>query len=288
MDALFVWVARGLLLVLSIVFILGSGPVQQRMQTYPGKSATRLLWLAVKAPWRTQEVETDFLRQGFPNLIWLFTITLLSVGAATFFASFLLLFSVFQFLLFVVVLLLVFFVSTRINEKGAYIIAAINPSLLFVALFLALGSIYGFSSFFFLFAINPIFQYSIIIISMILLGWQFFALVIISHKAVNLTIISSVGRLLLVIGFVSMMLGVTIRTIGLELTNILFHELSILPMVFVETLEGVVGTYLMIFTPWNLSIIGGIMITMGVLLWILGYLKIRRISIPTDTPEVKG
>jgi hypothetical protein len=273
MDALFMWVARGLLLVLICVFILGSGPAQQRIKKYPGKSATRLLWLAVKAPWRTQEVEADLIRQGFPNLIWLFTITLLSIGVVTFFTSFLLLLSAFQFLLLVVVLLLVFFVSTRINEKGAYIIAGLNPTLLFVALLLALGSIYGFSYFFFFLAINPIVQYSIIIISMILLSWQLFAFVIISHKAVNLTIISSIGRLLSVIGFVSMMLGVTIGTIGLELTNILFNELSILPTVFVEILEGVVGTYFMIFTPWNLAIIGGILISTGVLLWILDYLR---------------
>ncbi|MFX1508968.1 MAG: hypothetical protein ACFFBR_01555 [Promethearchaeota archaeon] len=279
MDALFLWVARGLLLILIAVFILGSRPVQQRIGTYPGRSATRLLWLAVKAPWRAQEVETDFLRQGFPTLIWLFTITLLSVGAATFFVSFLLLLGVFQFLLFLVVLLLVFFVSTRINEKGSYIIAALNPSLLFVGLLLALGSIYGFSEFFFLFSINPFFQYSIIIISMILLGWQFFAIVIISHKAVELTIVSSVARLLIVIGFVLLMIGVTTRTIGVDLIYSLLNDLSILPTVFVVTLEGVVLTYLTIFTPWNLISIGGILITVGVLLWILDSLRTRRMML---------
>ncbi len=286
MDTLFVWVARSLLLAIIVVFILGSGPVQQRMRGYPGKSVTRLLWLAAVSPWRVQEVETDFLRQGFPSIIWVFIVTLLGIGTATFFMSPLLLLSVFQFLLFVVVMLLVFFVSTRINENGSYIVAALAPLTVLIGLLMAMGSVQGFTFIFHLFWVNPIFHTAVITIALFLIAWQFFTIVVISHKAIAISLISSIGRLFIVVGFVLMMIGVTIGTIGLEETiNVLNYELAVLPIEFSESLGIMMHTNIVFSNPWNIVIVGGILIVVGVLLWAVDYLRRRRQTELTDAHE---
>ena len=102
----------------------------------------------------------------------LFLITLLGIGTATYFMAPLLLLGVFQFLLFVVVMLLVFFVSTRINEKGSFIVAALGPTTILIGLLLALGSVFGFSFIVLLLVVNPVFRITVSAIFLILLYWQ--------------------------------------------------------------------------------------------------------------------
>ena len=287
MDAFYVWIARGLVVVLLFVFILGVNWIQQRMHNYSGKAAIRLLWLSTISPWRAKEVETDFLRQGFPIIIWLFSITLLGVGTATYFMSPLLLLGVFQFLLFIVVLLLVFFVSTTINEKGSYIIAALGPTTLLIGLILGLGSIIGFFHLFLLIAVNPVVQISISISGLILLCWQFVTILFVSNKALDISFPSALGRLLIIMGLVLMMVGVTIGTIGSEGINLLIQQLALLPTEFLLYIQHVFQSCFFLSNPWNLFNIGAILIVFGALFWVIDNLRNRRLGEASEVSEPK-
>ena len=278
MDALFVWVARFLLCVFLVVDILGIGWVQQRTRNYPGKSIIRLVWLGSIAPWRAKELETDFLRHGFPATILVFTTTFLGVGTATYFMSPLLLSGVFQFLLFVVILLLVFFVPTRAFEKGSYVVAALGPTMAFSGVLLAMGSIFGFSHFFFLLATVPVLQLAMIIIGLSILCWQFIVLFFVSYKVLENSLASSFGRLLITIGFVLMMIGVTISTIGPTGINILIQQFSMYPSEFLLFLEQAFQFCFILSNPWNPFILGGTLTIVGGLLWVLDFLNRRQVQ----------
>jgi hypothetical protein len=273
MDALFVWVARGLLCVFLVVDILGIGWIQQRTRSYPGKSTIRLLWLGKVNPWRVKEVETDFLRHGFPATFSVFTITLVGIGTATYFMSPLLLSGAFQFLLFVVVLILVIFVSTRINEKGSHVVAALGPTTGFSGVLLLMGSLFGFSPFYLLLAVNPVIQLTMIIIGLIILCWQFIALFFVSSKVLEISLMSSLGRLLIVIGFVLMMGGVTIGALGPTGINSLILQLTMFPSEFLLYLQQAFQICFMLCNPWNPLIIGFTLTIVGVLLAVIDFLR---------------
>jgi hypothetical protein len=284
------WAARGLLIVLIITFLLGMAPIQQRMPNYPGKSVTRLLWLATFTPWRIQKQETDFLRQGFPILIWIFTVILLGIGIATFFMAPLLLLVLFQMILFVVVMLLVFFVANRINEKGSYMMAALAPMILLIAVLMAGGSIQGFSYFFYLFWVNPIFQAVFSSIVLLFFVWQLFTIIVISVKSLEFSLVSSVGRILIVLGFLFMMIGVSIGAIGLErIITTLNSKLVLLPFELSDILGFVTHLNIPTSLPWFITITGGVLLTAGIVLWGIDYLWHRRqLKEPVDTSKTEN
>lgn len=289
-DSLPAWVARGLVIVIIIMFVLGMGPVQQRMPNYPGKPIARLLWLATFSPWRIQEQGTDFLRQGFPILIWVFSVILLGVGALTFFMAPLLLLTLFQIILFVVVMLLVFFVANRINEKGSYMMAALAPMTLLIAVLMVLGVIQGFSFFFYLFWVNPSVQILLISIGLLIIGWQLFTIIVISMKSLEFSLVSSLGRLLIVLGFLFMMIGVFIGSIGLEtIITTLIPEFVFLPFGLSEILGIVTNLNIPTFLSWYITIAGADLLIIGVVLWGIDYLwRRRQQQEPTEAPKTES
>lgn len=271
-----IWLARGLLLVIAVTFMIGLGFVQAGLPAFQGKNGFRALWVALVKPWRTQEVRP--LTKADWLIVSLWPVTLIFLGRlalSSFLSANYLLLVVLLWGPFCAVLLLRHSGESRFNLWAA--ITA--PGLLGIGLPMAVVAIRGPVFYWYQFWSNDVYRTLYVTAAVVASVWLLYVIYATIRALYGQPRPAVVGELLLAGGVGLLSLGAVVGLAGLDpaLTAI-NDELAVLPL----GLSRILGMTTHLGIPPDLPLyiiaLGLVLILVG---WLLGRIRPSRRSLTT-------
>ncbi len=270
-----IWLARLLLTIILLTFILGTKPIQKRTPDYPGKRTTKALFQKAFAL-EKQEIGNVTGSDGFFSGFIIFAIFVGSFSIFTFFlAPYLTLGFGISLFLFMSVLS-VLFLYGRDLSYSSHLLSSLSPLFFLIILIIGVTSVRGPFLVWYLFWTSTSFKALLIGLSIFTIGWTFFKLILTGKNRLNTSLKSGLGKILTSVGVPIIFLGAIVKLVTLQGSiAILNEELLLIPTLITDVLSHyivhAIQSALNIGTivHWLLFLIGITISTIGIIITIV-------------------
>jgi hypothetical protein len=256
------WLARLLLVVITLSLLLGSGPLQRALPAFAGKRGLRLLWLALGDPWRRGAAEplrrSDWLAvTGWPVAL----VLLARLAFSSFLSAGYLTVTLVASVLFAGTVL---FGSPR-PRHGLW--AALSATVLVTTgVLVSVLAIRGPGFFWLRFWTDPTFRTGYVTTLVAAWGWGLWVVFTTLRVRYGHTRVGAAGRLGAAVGAVLLGLGALAQVVGLERgLTVLNTELAVLPQGLSKTLGLVTHLDIPAALPRALMLAGAVLLAGGAL-----------------------